>query len=92
MKHLTSFESMTVGELFPGGREYPGKDYTIAEIPTQEAHERLEAIGLADMTKISVLRLGGEQRLYGFRQNGNIFHIVWWDPGHEIWPSKKKHT
>lgn len=23
---------------------------------------------------------------------GNIFHVVWWDPEHEVWPSQKKHT
>jgi hypothetical protein len=90
--HLRSIETMTVGEVFPGGRSYPGKDYTISSIPNSEAHSRLDEIGLADMTKISVLRLSGEKRLYGFRHDGNIFHIVWWDPGHQIWPSLKKNT
>jgi hypothetical protein len=87
---LANLESMTVGEAFPGGG-YPGKEYEVESIPTREALDRLEAIGLADMTKISVLRLGGMPRLYGFRDK-NIFHVVWWDPQHEIWPSRKKHT
>ncbi|HMH92267.1 MAG TPA: hypothetical protein VK586_14425 [Streptosporangiaceae bacterium] len=43
------------------------------------------------MTKISVIRFAGEPRLYGFRDR-NVFHVVWWDPRHEIWPSRKKHT
>jgi len=90
LAQLAQFESMKVGELFPGGG-YPGKDYNVEEIPTSQAHERLDAIGLADMTKISVLRLGGQPRLYGFR-DGNVFHVVWWDPQHEIWPSRLKHT
>lgn len=91
LKGLASkFESMKVGEAFCGGG-YPGKDYEVEQIPTAKAHERLDAIGLADMTKISVLRLSGEQRLYGFRC-GNVFHVVWWDPHHGIWPSHKKHT
>ena len=89
MKSLAEFELMTMNEAFKGG--YPGKDYDIEEIPTREARERLDAIGLADMTKISVFRLGGTPRLYGFRC-GNVFHVVWWDPDHVIWPSRLKHT
>jgi hypothetical protein len=81
---------MTMGQMFPG-HGYPGKEYNVEEIPTRPALARLDAIGLADMTKISVLRLGGQQRLYGFRDR-NVFHLVWWDPRHEIWPSHKKHT
>jgi hypothetical protein len=81
---------MTVGEVFSGSG-YPGKEYDVEKIPTAEALRRLDAIGLADQTKISVLRLGGLPRLYGFR-DGNVFHVVWWDPEHEIWPSEKKHT
>ena len=70
---------------------YPGKDYDIEDIPIQDARDRLDAIGLADMTKISVFRLSGVLRLYGFRRE-NVFHVVWWDPPHQIWPSVKKHT
>ena len=55
------------------------------------ARGRLEAIGMADQTKISVLRLGGQERLFGFRDR-NVFHVVWWDPQHQIWPSLKKNT
>lgn len=36
-------------------------------------------------------RLGGTERLYGFLV-GNEFHILWWDPNHEVWPSTRKHT
>jgi len=88
--HLANFESMTLNEVFHHGG-YPGKDYDVADIPNSGALARLEAIGLADQTKISVLRLGGEPRLYGFLDE-NIFHVVFWDPEHEIWPSVLKHT
>jgi hypothetical protein len=79
---------MTVGEAFRGR---PGKDYAIEELPNPQARDRLEAIGLADQTRISRLRLGGTERLYGFLL-GNVFHVVWWDPRHEIWPSELRHT
>jgi hypothetical protein len=90
LRHMASLESMTVSEVFPGGGK-PGKDYDVDGIPTVAARERLDDIGLADMTKISVLRLTGEKRLYGFR-DANVFYVVWWDPLHQIWPSRKKHT
>jgi hypothetical protein len=34
-------------------------------------------------------RLAGEQRLWGFR-NGRIFHVVWWDWDHKVYPTPKK--
>lgn len=88
MGKLAEFERMTVRECF-GGR--PGKDYEVAEIPEPKALERLETLGLADQTKIAVLRLTGRQRLYGFLA-GAVFHVVWWDPDHKIWPSRLRHT
>jgi hypothetical protein len=90
LRSLGNFESMTVREAFSGSG-YPAKDYNVESIPTAVARDRLEVMGLADMTKISVFRLGGEARLYGFRGE-NVFHVVWWDPKHEIWPSLKRHT
>lgn len=32
-------------------------------------------------------RLTGEQRLWGFRKR-NVFHIVWWDPDHQVYPTE----
>lgn len=90
MERLSQLESMTISELFYQG-DYPGKDYDVEKIPTAEAAVRLDSIGLGDMTRISVLRLQGEPRLYGFLA-GHVFHVVWWDPEHKIWPSKLKHT
>ena len=90
LRCLGTFETMTVGEAFANGG-YPGKDYDVAGIPNADARDRLDAIGLADMTKISRFQLSGTQRLYGFRC-GNVFHVVWWDPHHQIWPSTKKNT
>lgn len=85
---LANFESMTVAEAFGGS---PGKDYNIEDIPNTQARARLEVLRLADQTSISRFQLSGRERLYGFRL-GNVFHVVWWDPRHEIWPTEKKHT
>jgi hypothetical protein len=61
----------------------------------------LEAAAQADITKRKLserfnetmfrFRLSGEQRLWGFR-NGRVFHIVWWDPDHQVYPTEKSHT
>lgn len=90
LAQLTAFESMTIDELFHRG-DYPGKCYDVHALPNKSARERLEAVGLADMTRIWRLRIGGTGRLYGFLID-NVFHVLWWDPQHEVWPSKKRHT
>lgn len=87
---MVKFETMTMMELFCRGEE-PGKDYDVATLPTKGALDRLEALKLSDMTEISRLRIGGAGRLYGFRI-ANVFHVLWWDPKHEIWPSKKRNS
>lgn len=84
---IKNFESMSVNEVFKG---YPGKDYTSTDGMSKEARERLLMLNLDDQD-ISVLRLGGKPRLFGFR-HGRFFHVLWWDPEHEVWPSEKKHT
>jgi hypothetical protein len=85
---LRDFESMTIGELFTGG--YPGKTYEAGTLPGP-AWQRLVKIQRDDEDSVAVLRCSGEVRLYGFMRD-HIFHILWWDPKHEIWPSKLKNT
>ncbi|ROO88245.1 hypothetical protein EDD29_5908 [Actinocorallia herbida] len=87
---LRSFESMRIDELFSQGG-HPGKHYETERLPNETALKRLDDLRLADMTRISRLRLSGAGRLYGFLVD-QVFHVVWWDPRHEIWPSPKKHT
>ncbi|MEZ0073582.1 hypothetical protein [Planotetraspora sp. GP83] len=88
MDKLQAFESMTCREIFDNGEE-PGKHYDVANLPNRVAIDRLEELTLGDMTKISRLRLGGKIRLYGFLE-GNVFHLVWWDPEHQVWPSTRR--
>lgn len=87
---LRQFETMTINGLFHQGDE-PGKKYELARIPCKKALDRLEMLRLADQDCIHRLSIGGKKRLYGFLV-GTVFHIVFWDPEHEIWPSQKKRT
>ena len=84
---LRNLETMTVHEVFAQSGN-PGKDYDLAALPTRAATGRLHDLDLDDQDRVSRIRLGGKLRLYGFR-HGNIFHILWWDPEHQVWPSKK---
>lgn len=87
-QRMKAFETMSVQEIFKGN---PGKHYQVAELPSKEARDRLDALQLSDMTEVSALRISGPERLYGFLID-NVFHVLWWDPRHEIWPSRLKHT
>lgn len=87
LQAVAQVETMTPLEAFKG---YPGKDYKTAELPSKEARDRLLVLQRDDQD-IACLRLSGSGRLWGFRR-GRCFHVLWWDPYHDVWPSKKKHT
>lgn len=89
LQRLGSFESMTVREIFYTG-DNPGKHYDVPTLP-KPALGRLIELGREDETKLARLRLTGERRLYGFLRD-HVFHILWWDPTHDVYPSQKKHT
>ncbi|MFE0794724.1 hypothetical protein [Streptomyces mutabilis] len=89
LRKLADCESMTVGELRMTWRLF--KEYDLPGGLCKEALDRLTALRRDDMTKIHRLEFTGLQRLYGFL-DGNVFHVVWWDPRHEVYPSKLKNT
>lgn len=90
LNKLVAVESQTILELFNNGEE-PGKHYEAHRLPNKQALERLTALKLGDMTRVSRLRFGGRERLYGFLVD-NVFHVLWWDREHEVWPSTKRNT
>ncbi|MFF0147619.1 hypothetical protein [Amycolatopsis sulphurea] len=79
---------MTVYQVFSGnglGKTYP------LPLPNEQANDRLSELEYDDRDEINCLRIAGERRLYGFKEQSR-FYALWWDPHHEIWPSRKKHT
>lgn len=93
LRKLGTLETMTAFEVFsqsPGAHGL-GSDYSnVDECPNPAMPRRLKDLGLYDQIDgISRLRLDGRKRLYGLRR-GNEFSILWWDPQHEIWPSRKR--
>jgi hypothetical protein len=89
MAKLGHFESMTVRELFYKGEE-PGKQYDVEGLPAPTL-ARLVELRRDDETKLARLRLTGPCRLYGFMRE-HVFHVLWWDPQHQVYPSQKRHT
>lgn len=88
---MRDFEKATVGEIISPAYTlftcYP--DFT--QCPNQVPQDRLALYYERQGDALARFRLGGTERLYGFLV-GNEFHILWWDPNHEVWPSSKKHT
>ncbi|MFE3626760.1 hypothetical protein [Streptomyces goshikiensis] len=82
-------ESLTLNELRRSTDLF--KEYDLPGGLCSAALDRLSAMGRELMPSIHRLRLSGTQRLYGF-VDGNTFHVVWWDPEHEVYPSVKRHT
>ena len=58
----------------------------------KEARKRLTEIEKDDIDYLFSVRINGKQRLWGIRRDLHAFNLLWWDPKHEICPSKKKHT
>ncbi|WYB31783.1 hypothetical protein V6574_21775 [Streptomyces sp. SM1P] len=86
---LRDCETMTLNELRTTRRFF--KEYELPGGLSKEAVARLVAIGFADATRIARLEFTGTQRLYRFLV-GNVFHVLWWDPLHQVYPSQLKNT
>lgn len=89
LRKLAYYESMTLNELRITRRLF--KEYDLPGGLSKQALARLADLGYDDMTKIQRLEFTGKQRLYGFL-DGNVFHVLWWDPEHEVYPSKLRNT
>ena len=57
----------------------------------KEAQNRLIELRFDDLDELWEFRLSGKERIWGTRF-GAVIDLIWWDPNHEVCPSKKKHT
>lgn len=90
LKFLSEVESMTAGELFKQGHRLCKSYDDMSKCPNKKVINRLTSHfgGLDNMVR---LEIDGLKRIYGIRKE-HEFHLVWWDPLHEVWPSKKRNT
>lgn len=56
---------------------------------SKEARKRLKKIEMNDLDQLYSFRLGGKKRLFGVVHD-DVFKLVWYDPEHEVCPSKRK--
>ena len=54
-----------------------------------KAQRRLRDLGRGETDALFSMSLGGKIRLWGVRRDG-VFFALWWDPNHEIYPTKPK--
>jgi len=88
LARLKDFESMSCTQVFAPGSEM-GKIYEVASLPSKAARDRLLELEYDDQAELARVRINGKQRLYGFLPDrGPEFYVLWWDPRHEIWPSR----
>jgi len=85
---LRSYESMTWGQI-DSDRKY--NHHVSTQDLIKRARDRLVEIKLDDTESLFRFRFSGTKRLWGIRDRQR-FKILWWDPGHEVCPSTKKHT
>ena len=57
----------------------------------KNAQQRLAQLQLDDYEELFSMRITGKQRIFGIRDR-NIFHVLWWDPNHQVCLSHKKNT
>ena len=86
---LPKIEKLTWDEVLQHRRK-GGHHQTEVRLICKEAQRRLKERGIYAKSLIS-LRLTGEKRLWGIRE-GAVFHVLWWDPDHRVYPTKKRHT
>lgn len=57
-----------------------------------EAQRRLNTLRYADdVDALWRFRFSGERRIWGIKQ-GDTLRVIWWDPNHQVCPSRLKHT
>lgn len=86
MEKLHYFETMEETVIRAGGSHPVSIDQIC-----KEARQRLEDICLDDIDELMSFRLTGAERVW-CRMDNNMMLVLWWDPGHRVCPSAKKHT
>jgi hypothetical protein len=85
LSKLAYFEGLTVAQAKANDLL---ADYDMTECPNGGAKKRLanQYEGEDNLSRLTI-EPNGKLRLMGIRDE-HEFHIVWWDPNHEVWPDK----
>jgi hypothetical protein len=95
LRWLASVERQTWNNILTStaGRKHNTRNHHIAIIDIlSDAQKRLSEIKLEHFSdELYSLAISGKERLWGFLAEG-VFHIVWYDPNHEIYQAHKRNT
>ena len=83
---MRNFETMTWGEIL--GRHHHA--IAVNDI-IKPAQNRLEQLGHDDQAELVSFRLSNTERIWAIRSGEEAF-LLWWDPNHEIYPSRLRNT
>ncbi len=85
LEFVARVEEMKVNEVIPA----LGKREDVAGAsPNSDAQRRAQELFPDDHERIHSLRMSGRKRIWGL-QFENEFSVIWWDPEHSIWPTKR---
>jgi hypothetical protein len=85
---LSNLETMTFPQACQRGIK--AQLVRVEDMP-ERSRRYLRSIRREDTDELVELKLGNMPRLWGV-QIGAVFHVLWWDPDYEVWPSPKKNT
>jgi hypothetical protein len=55
----------------------------------KEARDRITDLEYDDIAEgMFRFRLAGTRRLWGFETGDGVFHVIWWDPDHQVYPTE----
>ena len=83
---MRNFETMTWGEIL--GRHHHA--IAVNDI-IKPAQNRLAQLGHDDQAELVSFRLSNTERIWAIRSGEEAF-LLWWDPNHEIYPSRLRNT
>ncbi|MGL5829366.1 MAG: hypothetical protein ACRC0L_07335 [Angustibacter sp.] len=86
---LAGYATQTISEIW-GPASNGCHPYSVGDLPAQTLG-RLGLLNHDDELELYSLRVDGRFRVIGFLRE-HIYYILWLDPLHEVWPSKKKST
>jgi len=85
LESMRQIEGMLVREVIPARCK---REDVAGRSPNPDARRRAQDMFPDDHDRIHSLRIGGAQRIWGL-QFQNEFSIIWWDPNHDVWPTRR---
>ena len=89
LKFLSEIEKLTWNEILRNRRS-GGHHHVEVRLISPAARKHLMQRNIEADTLIS-LRVTAKKRLWGVRE-GSVLHLLWWDPQHEVYPTKLRNT